>query len=324
MSRCVKSSKLDSANTATKLIGIDLHEQENLIELNKMDIGFQTMKFLKQVKSSELEVLNFRNECQKLLISLIDKFVERSPLKYKVVRGLSALDPSLILLQPDVGVSRMKCLLEALYDANRLMDSTAEKAKSQYLLLCSEAKGVLNDKFKIFEPTNEDYDGRESEKKLDVFYSAILCNNLKFIDLWDVVKLCLIFSHGNADVEGGFSINKSILVENQHEETIVSQRKVYDAIISAGGRKNIVITNKMLTSVRSARRRYEEALETKRRNQSEEEKQKAEKRKLDSKIKQLEEEKKNAYECPSGRRANFSKNQSLTKKKKINKVQMFD
>lgn len=124
MSRCVKSSKLDSANTATKLIGIDLHEQENLIELNKMDIGFQTMKFLKQVKSSELEVLNFRKECQKLLISLIDKFVERSPLKYKVVRGLSALDPSLILLQPEVGVSRMKCLLEALYDANRLMDST--------------------------------------------------------------------------------------------------------------------------------------------------------------------------------------------------------
>lgn len=186
----------------------------------------------------------------------------------------------------------MKSLLEVLYDANRLKENAAEKAKSQYALLCSDAKGILSDKFKIFEPTNEDSDERNSEKVLDVFYSAVLGNNPKFSDLWEVVKFCLIFSHGNATVEGGFSINKSILVENQHEETIVSQRKVYDAIISAGGRKNILITNKMLISVRSARKRYEEKLERKRRNQSEEEKEKAKKRKLNTEIKQLEEERK--------------------------------
>lgn len=67
MSRCVKSSKLASANTATKLIGIDLHENENLLDLNKLDLGFQTTKFLKQVKCSEVEVMSFRKECQQIV-----------------------------------------------------------------------------------------------------------------------------------------------------------------------------------------------------------------------------------------------------------------
>ena len=52
--------------------------------------------------------------------------------------------------------------------------------------------------------------------------------------LWTVVKLVLVLSHGNASVEGGFSVNKELLIENMHEETAVAQRVVYDAILIAG------------------------------------------------------------------------------------------
>lgn len=291
LSRCVKSNKLSAANTASKLVSIDLHDAQNLLDLNKIDLGFQTFKFLQEVKSSEADALKFRKECQTLLINLIAKLLQRSPMNYKVIRGLSSLDPSVILLQPEVGCSRMKCLLEALYNANRITDGLAEKAKNQYSSLCNDAKGTLQEKFKLFGP-NSDEEGTKSEKRLDDFYASILFNNPKYVELWEVVKMSLIFSHGNATVEGGFSINKSILVENQHEETIVAQRQVYDAIIDAGGRKKIPITHKMLVSVRSARRRYEEFLEAKRRIRTEEEKATAQKRKFQSEIKKLEEERK--------------------------------
>ena len=49
-----------------------------------------------------------------------------------------------------------------------------------------------------------------------------------------MVKMILTLSHGNAVVEGGFSINKELLIDSITEETIVSHRVVFDAIHAAG------------------------------------------------------------------------------------------
>jgi len=65
------------------------------------------------------------------------------------------------------------------------------------------------------------------EVRLDKFYSDLLANNVNKQYLWTVVKLVLVLSHGNASVEGGFSVNKELLIENMLEDTIVSQRVVY-------------------------------------------------------------------------------------------------
>ncbi|KAJ8880378.1 hypothetical protein PR048_016847, partial [Dryococelus australis] len=70
--------------------------------------------------------------------------------------------------------------------------------------------------------------------------------DIEYQDLWEVVKMCLIFSHGNATVEIGFSVNKSLLVENLHEESLVAQRKVYDDIKYYETIHNVPITQKML------------------------------------------------------------------------------
>jgi len=72
------------------------------------------------------------------------------------------------------------------------------------------------------------------EVRLDKFYSDLLINNVNKHHLWTVVKLVLVLSHGNASVERGFSVNKELLMENVLEETVVSQRIVYDAILTAG------------------------------------------------------------------------------------------
>jgi hypothetical protein len=103
-----------------------------------------------------------------------------------------------------------------------------------------------------------------------------------------VVKLVLILSHGNATVEGGVSINGDMLVENLHEESLVAQRTVYDAVQSAGGVSSIQIDKTLLSFVRGSHARYLQALERKRQSAVEHDKQVAFKRKADSEIKLLE------------------------------------
>ena len=77
----------------------------------------------------------------------------------------------------------------------------------------------------------------------------MLGDRTEFSSLWQVVKLILIVSHGNAAVESGFSINNDMLVENLLEESLVGQRTVYDAIQKAGGVLSVNIDKRMLQSV---------------------------------------------------------------------------
>lgn len=50
---------------------------ENFLEILKLDIRFQTVKFLKELKgSSEVEILHFRKECQMFVITIIEKIKE--------------------------------------------------------------------------------------------------------------------------------------------------------------------------------------------------------------------------------------------------------
>lgn len=53
-----------------------------------------------------------------------------------------------------------------------------------------------------FEDFNEDAIGLEK-----VYYSLI-GGDKQYEDVWKVMKICFIISHGNASVDGGFSINK--------------------------------------------------------------------------------------------------------------------
>jgi len=39
---------------------------------------------------------------------------------------------------------------------------------------------------------------------------------------WPLVKMLLVLSHGQATIERGFWINKQVIVENQHVESLVA------------------------------------------------------------------------------------------------------
>ena len=76
--------------------------------------------------------------------------------------------------------------------------------------------------------------------------------------LWEAVKLCLILSHGNANVDSEFLTNEQIL-DHKQDTSLVTQFIVYEGIQSVGVLK-VDINKKLLPYVQGAHVEYSQAL----------------------------------------------------------------
>ena len=53
----------------------------------------------------------------------------------------------------------------------------------------------------------------------------------KFSELWKLFKILPILSHGQAQVECGCSVNKNLLVENQHTTALTAQHIIHGHMV---------------------------------------------------------------------------------------------
>lgn len=274
-----------------RLLILNFKDEKIFLSPLKIHLGFSTKKFLKSAKATEAQKLSFRKECLNFLKATVMKILERSTLKYDIARGVTSLDPNLINHSPEVAISRMNIALEELYSKDVITSESAERAKLQY-------KNMITKTFYFRE-----YSG---EMRLDDFYFRIIGKNAEFSEIWEVIKVLLTLSHGNAYVEGGFSINKQLLIENLHEKSLIAQRIIYDNIIAAGGVLEVNITYKMIKYARESHKKYKEAMS----QRTEVVKSQTNKRKILDEIKDLEEKKR--------RLENASKAESFEISDKIN------
>ena len=89
---------------------------------------------------------------------------------------------------------------------------------------------------------------------------------LKYLQLFALVKCVLSISHGNSIPEQGFSINKYLLSihgTSTSNETIVALRLEKDHLILIGGYMKFLINRNLVLSVKTARQKYQD-LEAKR------------------------------------------------------------
>lgn len=210
-------------------MSIDLNDQQFIFTAKKVELGFATereLNILSRERSgknvSDLLVLQFRNECLNYIRAMCLKIIERSPLKYRLTKGISSFSPNLISLHPTVAKSRFKALLNVLVDNQRLGTIEAEECRKQFsdLVACSALKSS-------FESWSEKND------RLDHFYHRILIETHfsypPFV-LSSLIKKVLILSYGNAAVESRFSIDKEFLIENLLEEALVNLRFLIDQL----------------------------------------------------------------------------------------------
>ncbi|KAH8022458.1 hypothetical protein HPB51_024557 [Rhipicephalus microplus] len=251
LGRIVLKEKLDAAGTFSKLIKIDLENPNNIIGIAAFDIGLAAKSELRKItKPSHTAVVSVKKECILFIKACLAKIIERSPLKYKLTRGASCLNPAVCAASVEAGQKQLNIALEVLIEHGRLTGLQGERASRSYVQVCSNSTAQV--RLRKFDRARE---------RLEKLWVELCASSHEELLLFVKIVLCL--SHGNSSVERGFSVNKECLVENMKEESLVAQRLVYDEVSAAGGVAEVDVTDKMIDMVRSSNIKWKEDLERK-------------------------------------------------------------
>ena len=220
LNRFVKPSVLEGVNTPNQLIKIELRKEKNLVMVKEVDIGFGASRALTDksgVGAVETKLaVEFQSDCRKILQKMCEKILERLPLKYPLTKYASSLNPSLIWSDPSECINRFKSLNDYLISANRIITSEADKSLGSWQGLVGtpefKENAKLSSQAQISALNMED-------NCIDMFYKNELGDQARYSDLYRAVKIILIMSHGNAEPERGFSVNKLILKDNLSERS---------------------------------------------------------------------------------------------------------
>ena len=105
MGKFVKREELEAADSLYKIAKLNVSHAASHVAPSEIDIGFAAKatvdKALREKRVSQLQVLEFRKECEVMLQTTVSKMQERSPLKYNLARKLVSMDPRLMVSNPD-------------------------------------------------------------------------------------------------------------------------------------------------------------------------------------------------------------------------------
>ena len=122
-----------------------------------------------------------------------------------------------LINEKDECILKFSKIVEKLYQRKLLPSKEVNDSKLQFGEFIDNVAKCNSDKFLSFNICSF---------SLDAFYGQWLNRNPKFSSVWKVMICIFTFSHGQGQIEHGFSINKSLLVENVHEKYICAQRLV--------------------------------------------------------------------------------------------------
>lgn len=202
-------------------------------------------------KINDRHNLDFRVHAKKCLSTLVVKVIAKSPIKSSLVRAACCLNPVRMASHAEDSSKKLKALLTNFVSLGRVAESKCDVVIKQYRFFLDRIVARQHGAFLDF---------KTKDTRLDDFLKGWLSRESVYEDLYAVMKLVLVLSHGQATVERGFSVNKQITVENKKECTYHSQRLLIDTVRDAGGSLNITITTELIVSCKSARIRYEEYL----------------------------------------------------------------
>ena len=210
MQRFMKDDILAGATNALKMSKIDVVDAKNHKDQSHVDVGFVTKNLLLKLTLrktiSDRALLQFKLECKRFLINVCKKVLEKSPIKYPLVRTAIWLDPTLVASQPTKCKTTLSMCLQLLADAGHVIPNQCDTILREFQQLVDNSK--TEESLPQFASFNSDTD------RLDKFYYD-LEGVPQYTRLWSVIKLMLTLSHGQATVERGFSVNKELSVENQ-------------------------------------------------------------------------------------------------------------
>ena len=98
---------------------------------------------------------------------------------------------------------------------------------------------------------------KKETDRLDNFFWKFIGGRSRFSNLKNVFQILLIISHGQAQVERGFSTNKQLLDHNMFGETLIVQRIIEDHMrIHNLQPQQLQMTHTLMEYVKGARKNY--------------------------------------------------------------------
>nr|CAD7436110.1 unnamed protein product [Timema monikensis] len=120
----------------------------------------------------------------------------------------------------EISPLKQKAVKEKLNHANIINDVLAENAKKEYLHFCNLKKSQLQEIFRSCDQFSD-------EVGLDTIYGSFLIGDANYKHLWEVIKICLVLSHGNATVEGARKRYHEYLEMKKQERSEEDKKKTY-------------------------------------------------------------------------------------------------
>ena len=260
MSRVIKADVMKTA--ASNICDVNVTDVANQVNYKNVDIGFSADRMLKKLvkdkKCSERQEMEFRQSAKAFVVSMLSRLLMKSPLTYTLVRNLSFLDPRLMVTSTEGCKTKFKRVLNVLIEANRVDEKDCDDILNQFGRYMEEIPTRDVSVFSNFKP---------SESRLDTLMYQTMNDDGNYCKLWNVIRQLLLLSHGQAQVERGFSINRQLEIENLKHMSYVAHRTVCDHLEAVGGLMNVSITKELLRAASAARMKYQVYLEENKKKQ---------------------------------------------------------
>ena len=169
MGKFVKREELEAADSPYKIAKLNVSHTASHVTPSEIDIGFAAKatvdKALRGKRISQLQVLEFRKECEVMLQTTVSKMQEKSPLKYNLARKLVSMDPRLMVSNPDNATKMFQQVLQIFIENRWKTPEVADTVLAQYRKFVFNAKKYHPEKFSSF---------KSGEDRLDSFLSETL------------------------------------------------------------------------------------------------------------------------------------------------------
>lgn len=217
-------------------------------------LGRELINKLKELKVQEAEILNFTNKVRKHYMAAFEHILKKIPIfdQSNILKKLKCVQPHLI---KSINCNTIIEIAQMLPNFSGLNELEMEWK----MLQLENLDNIIN-----------------CEERIDYSWRKIIQikvgQNLKYPNLKKIIQSILCLSHGNADVERGFSTSARILTKDRSsmsEKTLNSVLLVADAIKCCYNNKpeSIEITPELYKLAKNAHSSYELYLEENKRQQ---------------------------------------------------------
>ncbi|CAF4493757.1 unnamed protein product, partial [Rotaria sp. Silwood2] len=212
------------------LLDIDFKLAEKQLPTKKLQIGEEARRLLVDVSASDCAT--FFHDVKMIYHAIADNLKKHLPLKNTFLKDLHVLDPASRTKEDSadtmirVGRAIPKLLSNA--EINRI--------RHEFMMYAAE---TIDQSWYIKNKYHDSDGNNHTEyQQIDYYWNKVLSLTTsfglpKYPTLSKIVKNILIISHGNSDVESGFSINEHIVTENRtllSLSSINGLRSTWDAI----------------------------------------------------------------------------------------------